>query len=114
LFDAPAIVNTCSNRTVSTVPLQSLALLNSDFARTRAAAFARRLQQEAGPEADKRVALAFQLSCGREPNEKEREAVRRFLATQQELYAADKNSEQKVWTDFAQMVLASNAFLYVE
>jgi cytochrome c553 len=114
LFDAPAIVNTCSNRTVSTVPLQSLAQLNSDFARTRAAAFARRLQQEAGPETDKRVTLAFQLSCGRQPNDKEREAVRRFLAAQQELYAADKNSEQKVWTDFAQMVLASNAFLYVE
>jgi cytochrome c553 len=114
LFDAPAIVNTCSNRTVSTVPLQSLALLNSDFARVRAAAFARRLQQEAGPEADKRVTLAFQLSCGRQPSDKEREAVRRFLAAQQELYAADKNSEQKVWTDFAQMVLASNAFLYVE
>jgi mono/diheme cytochrome c family protein len=114
LFDAPAIVNTCSNRTVSTVPLQSLALLNSGFARTRAAAFARRLHNEAGPEADKRVALAFQLACGRQPSDKEREAVRRFLATQQELYAADKNSEQKVWTDFAQMVLASNAFLYVE
>ena len=35
LFDAPALVGTCSTRTTSTVPLQSLALLNSDFVRAR-------------------------------------------------------------------------------
>src|SRR5262245_51142927 len=40
LFDAPSIVSTCGARTSSTIPLQSLALLNSDFARRRATAFA--------------------------------------------------------------------------
>ena len=33
LFDAPSITSTCSLRNASTVPLQALALLNSDFAR---------------------------------------------------------------------------------
>ena len=32
LFDAPRITATCSVRTTSTVPVQALALLNSDFA----------------------------------------------------------------------------------
>ena len=41
LFDAPAIVSTCGKRSPSTVPLQSLALLNSEFARARAKAFRR-------------------------------------------------------------------------
>ena len=46
LFDAPRLATNCSFRNTSTVPLQSLALLNSDFARIRAAAFARRLEHQ--------------------------------------------------------------------
>src|SRR5439155_11095892 len=67
LFDAPSIVGTCSTRTTTTVALQSLALLNSDFARRRAKAFAQRLEREAGADAGKRVTLAFRLVSGREP-----------------------------------------------
>src|SRR5207249_8816414 len=67
LFDAPTMVANCSVRNTSTVPLQSLALLNSDFARARARAFAGRLEREAGLEADKRITLAFRLACGRVP-----------------------------------------------
>jgi hypothetical protein len=113
LFDAPSIVGTCGERTLSTVPLQSLALLNSDFARARARAFARRLE---GAEADddKRVVLAFRLACGRGPNPEECTAARRFLAEQRMAYGGDKGADEKVWTDLCQTILASNAFLYVE
>ena len=31
VFDAPSIVTTCTRRLTSTVPLQSLSLMNSDF-----------------------------------------------------------------------------------
>ncbi|TMQ28776.1 MAG: DUF1553 domain-containing protein, partial [Planctomycetota bacterium] len=74
LFDAPAIVSTCSLRTTSTVPLQSLALLNSDFAHRRAVAFACRLEREGGMDKDRRIVRAFQLACGREPTAAERAA----------------------------------------
>jgi hypothetical protein len=114
LFDAPALAANCSVRTTSTVPLQALALLNSEFARARAGAFARRLAREAGPDADKRLALAFRLAWGREAHGVERAAAARFLAAQRALYTRGKDGEQWVWTDFCQMVLASNAFLYVE
>jgi serine/threonine protein kinase len=62
-YDAPIIVANCSVRPTSTVPQQALALLNSPFARARAEAFARRVQADAGPDADKRLALAFRLAC---------------------------------------------------
>jgi hypothetical protein len=114
LFDAPAITANCSVRNTSTVPLQALALLNSDFARARAAAFASRLDREAGPEAEGRVTLAFRLACGRDPHPGERTAVGRFLAAQRALYNREKDADRRAWTDFCQMVLASNAFLYVE
>ncbi len=114
LFDAPRLASNCSFRNTSTVPLQSLALLNSDFARTRAAAFARRLEREADADAERRVALAYRLAAGRQPHEEERAAIRRFLAIQQTLHAQEKDSERRAWTDLCQTILASNAFLYVE
>ena len=113
LFDAPSITATCSVRNVSTVPLQALALLNSEFVRRRAEAFARRLT-EAAPGDDGRVVLAFRLACGREPDEQERGAARRFLQAQRATYGREKDAEPRVWTDFCQMMLASNAFLYVD
>src|SRR5205085_8777766 len=77
LFDAPSVAVTCGVRNTSTVPLQALALLNSDFARRRAEAFARRLL-DAAPGDGGRIALAFRLACGRDPGASERDAARRF------------------------------------
>jgi hypothetical protein len=112
LFDAPSIVGSCGSRTTSTVPLQALALLNSDFARLRAKALARRLGYEADDGA--RLALAFRLTCGREPLPEEVTAARRFLAAQAAVYAGHKDAAERGWDDLCQMVLASNACLYVE
>ena len=114
LFDAPAIVSTCGKRSPSTVPLQSLALLNSDFARQRGKAFATRLIREAGTESDKRLSLACRLAWGRPGRDDELAACRMFLEKQTAAYAKEKDSDQRVWTDLCQMLLASNAFLYVE
>jgi hypothetical protein len=114
LFDAPAMVTTCSARASTTVPLQSLALLNSSFAQARAQALAGRLLREADPVEERRVELAFRLGCGRLPHPEERAACARFLAAQRRLYPPGKEGEMRTWADFAQMILASNAFLYVE
>jgi hypothetical protein len=114
LFDAPAVTGTCSVRTTSTVPLQALALLNSDFARARARTLALRLGRQAGTNEDERLTLAFRLACGRGPRSAERSAARRFLASQQALYVREKDGGVRAWTDLCQMVMASNAFLYVE
>lgn len=113
LFDAPAITATCSVRNVSTVPSQALALLNSDFARRRARAFAERLRQEGGPENESRLSLTFRLAFGRPPRDDEKAAAERFLEMQQKLYTG-KDALASAWTDLCQMLLASNAFLYGE
>jgi mono/diheme cytochrome c family protein len=114
LFDGPSIAVTCGARSTSTVPLQALALLNADFTRLRAAAFARRLAGEA-PAGD-RLALAFRLACGRDPRDGERAAAGRFLDKQRQTYrsAGGPPAEDRAWADLCQMLLASNAFLYVE
>ncbi len=118
VFDAPSIVTTCTRRQPSTVPLQSLSLLNSDFITARAAALDGRLGRECDhcSQDDDRIDRAFLLVAGRFPTPAERNAAGRFLLKQPARYpdldaaAASRRS----WVDFCQMLLASDAFLYVE
>jgi len=114
LFDTPSIVSTCGKRTPSTVPLQSLAMLNSEFARARAKAFATRLSREAGDDTTKRLALAYRLTTAREPLKEEVAACEKFLSKQREAYAKEKDADARAWADLCQILLASNALLYVE
>ena len=94
--------------------LQSLALLNSEFARARAKGFAARLAREAGDDAGKRLTLAFRLACGRPPLPEARAACEKFLGAQGAAYAKEKDAGDRVWADLCQMIFASNAFLSVE
>lgn len=112
VFDGAQQNPNCTRRNPSTVSLQSLALLNSDFARARSRAFARRIVQEV--DSAKRAPLAFQLALGREPKAAEALAAQEFLQTQANYYSSKPNIDESAWADFCQMLLASNAFLYVE
>jgi hypothetical protein len=114
LFDAPKIVTNCSFRNTSTVPLQSLALLNSDFIRERSGGLARRVLTAAGDDLDLFIAHAFRIACGRAPQARELEASKRFIDAQRAIYGADPSSLPLARNDFCQMLLASNAFLYVD
>jgi hypothetical protein len=133
VFDAPSIVTTCTRRLPSTIPLQSLCLLNSGFVAARAAKLADRLRRECeGPDtgspgeccfgpgqtddADVLVARAFLIVAGRAPGPDEREATRRFLKAQPDRYTglSPARARDRACVDFCQMLLASDSFLYVE
>jgi hypothetical protein len=114
VFDTARMNPNCTRRNPSTVSLQSLAMLNSDFMRARSRAFAQRLEKECGPDNDQRLARTFLLALGRKPNPAESSAAREFLQSQAAHYADKPDKADRVWTDFCQMVLAGNAFLYVE
>src|SRR4029453_6448251 len=61
VFDFPIMSVNCTRRVPSATPLQSLALLNSQFMMEQSAAFAARVTRMAGPEAvpEKKVETAF-------------------------------------------------------
>jgi hypothetical protein len=113
VFDAPSIVFNSVQRAVSTMPLQALALLNSDFVVERAKSFSARLEREAGDEAA-RIRLAHLVAWGRDADMKDFESARAFLESQTGEYRVDPNPRARAWIDFCQMLLASNEFLYVE
>jgi hypothetical protein len=114
VFDSPSIVTNCTRRNATTIPLQSLTLLNSEFVQSRAGALARRLEREADANDDNRVTRAFLLTVGRRPSDDERAAASEFLAAQPGRYAKRSDAIERTWTDFCQSLLASSAFLYVE
>ncbi len=113
VFDAPALATVCSTRPSSTVPLQALALMNSDFAVTCREQLAERLLAEAEGEPADTIRHAWRLAIAREPTAEELAIALEFLATQQQLYSGEQSARLAL-TDFCQMLLASNAFLYVE
>ena len=114
VFDSPSIVFNCIQRPASTMPLQSLSLLNSEFVVSQASQFAKRLESEAGEKPEARIAVAYQLSVARGPTEQDVQAALEFINTQRAHYAGQTDADRKAWSDFCQMMLASNAFLYVE
>ncbi len=126
VFDAPSIVTTCTRRLPSTIPLQSLSLLNSEFVVARAKRLATRLDLETKDDplchttgqidTNAFVTRAFMHVIGREPNPDERNASRQFLRTQPSRYPGltESNARYCAETDLCQILLASSAFLYVE
>ena len=117
VFDSPAVATICTTRPSSTVPLQSLALLNSDFALARAEAFARRLLAETDGSTAALIDRAWRLAVGRQPTAHEAALAAEFLEAQRDQYThPDTGAEAHRWaaTDFCQMLLASSPFLYLE
>lgn len=113
VFDAPAIATVCTTRPSSTVPLQSLALLNSDFAILRGEAFAGRLLKETDGMPAEVVKRAWRLAVGRDPLPPEQVLAVEFIEAQKSQYTGADGPTRAV-ADFCQMLLASNAFLYLE
>lgn len=113
LFDAPSIVFNSVRRNTSTMSLQALTLLNSEFAVRRSKAAASRVQ-DLTLDDRKRVAMAFQLFYCREPNDDELNQSIRFIDFQSEQYSQRAGAREQAWQDLCQSLMASSEFLYVE
>jgi hypothetical protein len=113
VFDAPTIVFNSVQRPTSTMPLQALALFNSEFVLERARSFAARIAREHTDE-NARVEAAYLFAWGRKPHGTELNAARLFLDAQVAEYQTQSEARNRAWVDFCQMLLASNDFLYVE
>ncbi len=110
LFDFPDSNVTSARRNVTTVPQQQLFVLNSEFTIQTAKAFANRLEKAAPGEAE-RIALAFRLAYGREPSDAEKRASAEFL---REAGTPRQTDRLNAWAQFAQAILASNEFCWVD
>ena len=82
-FDEPVMEVNCERRQSSTVPTQSLMLMNSQFILDQATRFAARLKKEAGEDRSRQVERAWQLAFSRPPSEQESAKALDFLSQQE-------------------------------
>ena len=111
VFDSADGFSSTPERNVTTTPTQALLMINSKDSLAHAAEFARRVQSEAGTEREAQIIVAHRLAFGREPNATELSAATEFLNRQAARNAAAASS---TLTDYCQVLLNSNEFLYVD
>jgi hypothetical protein len=102
--------SSCPVRYTTTVPTQSLTMLNGDFTNEQAAAFAERLRREASGTVEEQVRRGIRLTTGREPSVDE---VRRDVAYLQG--ERDKGrAEEEVLRYYCLLLLNANEFVYLD
>ncbi|WP_294380587.1 PSD1 and planctomycete cytochrome C domain-containing protein [Prosthecobacter sp.] len=105
MFDAPELIASCPQRGVSTVALQPLYLLNSDFMMRRAEALADKVYLFAGDDAAKQVETAFLRTLGRKPDTNEQQHAIAMLHTN-----ADSHT---TLVQFCHALINLNEFIYI-
>ncbi len=120
LFDFPDPNISSGNRALTTVPLQQLFVLNSEFMATNANAVALRLKSAASTsEASAdivRIGQAYRLIFGRAPNERELKLGQAYLKGPEPRPADDSHtpSAPSRWQRYTHALLASNEFAFVD
>jgi hypothetical protein len=99
---------TLPQRYQTTVPQQALFLMNSPFVIEQAKAFAARPDVVKATKLEERVGWMYQLAFGRSPDADELALAQKFLS------AKASASKLTPWEEYAQVLLLSNEFAFVD
>src|SRR5437588_3543719 len=95
-FDMPDTHESCGRRTETITAPQALSLLNDKLTLRWAQAFAARVIEQAGSDANSQVETAFRLAYGRRPDGWEKDTVQTFFAKQKALLEERAAAGQKL------------------
>ena len=109
LFDFPDPTAHSPGRETTTTPLQQLFVLNSDFLVRQSDALARRMEALADASRANRIDAIHLLLFSRLPSPLESTSAASFLAEE-----AAASSQHQAWQRYAQVLLGSNAFQFVD
>jgi mono/diheme cytochrome c family protein len=104
LFDFPDPNLTADRRPTTIVPLQQLFVLNSDFLTRQAESLAEQAMT-ASADDEARIRHAYELAFSRLPTARELELGREFLQA---------TESDKAWVYYAQALLSSNEFAFID
>ena len=114
LFDFPDPNLTSEKRVVTTVPMQQLFVLNSDFIVRQAKALATQLNSDKMTEDGARIELAYRLLFQRSPTENEKTLGMRFLQATPPDGVVAGTIKLTAWEQYAQALLGTNEFMFVD
>jgi len=110
-FDFPDTTLPSCQRDVTTVPTQSLALLNNPFVHDQSRAMAKRITAKVSK---KQVAEAWQLAFGRPARENELAAGLAHLEKQKTNFAGRPDAVADALASLCHVLLNANEFLYID
>ena len=117
MFDAPEPSRTQGDRETSSVPGQSLLMLNSALVHEQATAWAAKdMKLRKGYSTEQRIEHLFATALGRQPSAQEVQSLVEFIDDQAETYAlppAARGSDQRLWTDLCHVLINAKEFLYI-
>jgi hypothetical protein len=114
MFDAPTGIASCSRRSVSTVALQPLFMLNSQFMARRATVLATAVAKVASDDADRQIEVAFQRTLARQPDADELAMARRILGSEEESDAPTQDdAAASQLMQLCHALLNLNEFVYI-
>jgi len=111
-FDLPDSTLPSCQRDVTTVPTQSLALLNNPFVHEQSVSLAKRVGTDG--ERGAQVKRAWQLVLGRSPRQTELDAALTHLEVQSKRFAGRESAAIDALASLCHVLLNTNEFLYVE
>ena len=109
--DAADTDSSCPVRYTTTVPTQSLGMLNGEFANQQAELFAARLRRETPGDSRRQIQRGILLTTARAPTADEIAADLRFL---RQLEEQDGLSADAALVQYCLLLLNANAFVYVD
>ena len=110
-FDQANTDSTCPVRFSTTVPTQSLTMLNGKFINDQALAFANRMRWEGGVTVEDRVRFGLRLVLCREPEPTE---IQQALTFMQELQQSEGVNAEVALDRFALLALNLNEFIFLD
>jgi hypothetical protein len=111
-FDLPDTTLPSCQRDVTTVPTQSLVLLNNPLVHDQSAALARRIGTKLGRE--ERVVRTWRLTLGRDPRDAELTAALAHLERQAKAFAGRPDPALDALASLCHVLLNANEFMYVD
>jgi cytochrome c553 len=111
LFDFPDPNLTSEKRTSTTVPVQQLFVINSEFMADRAKSLAKKLATDA-PSDEARIRLAFSRLFGRPAKDWEVKLGLDFLTARND--EKETKGDLSRWEEYAQVLLGVNEFAFVD
>lgn len=108
LFDAPTTTDSCALRTQSTVPTQSLVLMNDEFVEDQATLLAKRAMREAGEDSKSIICRMFMLAVSRGPTDAGLKQAIDFVNER-----TGQSDRAAALADLAHVLFNSSEFIYI-
>jgi hypothetical protein len=117
LFDAPEAIQSIGHRQATTVPPQSLLLLNNGRVRNWAVALRQRIDRAGKKDLDDAIREGYLIALSREPTDEQLARMRSFINEQradyQSLHGKDE-ARSLAMDDFCHSLMCMNEFIYIE